>query len=167
MCAEYRAGDISPGAALAVAAHVSACPACALLVQEPLTATTAAWAPEADGRKPLDATLPPLLRKVPRGRWRRTSLGVTVVSLTGVSGLGEAVFLLRAAPGADILLPAQADLVLGVAGAARGASGGLSTGDLIEIDRPLQARADPDAGLLALVVGDDGLYRELFDRLLS
>jgi anti-sigma factor ChrR (cupin superfamily) len=163
---EYRLGDIAPGAALAVATHLSACDTCATRVQEPPSPRQMAWRPSSDVKKPLDAALPPLLRDIPRGRWRKVSRGVSVASLHGVSGLGEAVCLLRVGPGADVTLPSQVRIVLGVSGSARGDFGELSAGDLIELTAAAPATADPQAGWLALVVGDDGLYRGLFDRLL-
>ena len=161
--AEYRIGDVAPGTALAIAAHATACESCALLVREPPACPETLWRPDAKGRKPLKARLPPLLRNIPRTRWRNVSSDVSVCSLRGVSGLGEAVCLLHAAPGANIVLPSHVDLVLGLTGRASGCSGGcfgvLDAGDLIEIANQAQAIADPLEGLLALLIGDDELYR--------
>jgi hypothetical protein len=70
------------------------------------------------------------------------------------------VCLLRAAPGADIVLPSQADLVLILSGGASCDSGALGAGDLIEIGSPTRGMSDPSQGLLALVIGDDALFRE-------
>ncbi|HEX4741998.1 MAG TPA: hypothetical protein VH353_11765 [Caulobacteraceae bacterium] len=67
--------------------------------------------------------------------------------------------LLRAAPGANIVLPSHVDLILGLRGRASASCGVLDPGDLIEIRGPVDGMADPSNGLLALVVGDDGLPR--------
>jgi putative transcriptional regulator len=158
--AEYRIGDVAPGTALAVAAHATACEACALLFGEPPATPGAQWRPEAEGRKALNSRLPPLLRDIPRTRWRNVAPDVSVCCLRGVSGLGETVCLLRAAPGADIVLPTQADLVLVVSGRASCESGVIGAGDLIEIDSPARGLSDPSHGVLALVIGDDALFRE-------
>lgn len=166
LCAEYRIGDIAPGAALAVAAHASGCRACAILVGEPAAPPEARWAVEAEAGKPLKARLPPLLRDIPRTRWRDVSRGVSVCSLRGVNGLGEAVCLLRASPGANVVLTSHADLVLGLSGGASASFGVICAGDLIEIANPACWMADPSKGLLALVTGDDGLYRSPFGEVL-
>jgi anti-sigma factor ChrR (cupin superfamily) len=163
--AEYRIGDVSPGTALAVAAHATACESCALLVREPPAPPEKLWRPDAEGRKPLKARLPPLLRNIPRTRWRNLSRDVSVCSLCGVSGLGEAVCLLRAAPGANIVLPSHVDLILGLTGRASGCFGVLDAVDLIEIANQAHGMADPSKGLLALVIGDDELYRGFPRRL--
>jgi anti-sigma factor ChrR (cupin superfamily) len=167
LCAEYRIGDVAPGTALAVAAHASGCESCALLVGDPPAPPETLWKSEAEGRKPLKARLPPLLRDIPRTRWRHVSRDVSVCSLRGVSGLGEAVCLLRVAPGANIVLPSHADLILGLSGRASGGFGVLSSGDLIEISNPERGVAEPSKGFLALVVGDDGLYRGPFHELVA
>jgi anti-sigma factor ChrR (cupin superfamily) len=164
--AEYRIGDVAPGTALAVAAHVTACESCARLVREPTARPETLWRLGAEGRKPLTARLPPLLRNIPRSRWRNVSPDVSVCSLRGVSGLGEAVCLLRAAPGANIVLPSHVDVILGLAGRASGCFGVFEAADLIEICDQAQGLADPAEGLLALVIGDDELYRG-FPRLLA
>jgi hypothetical protein len=118
------------------------------------------WSLDGDERKPLNAALPPLLRDIPRTRWRNVSPGVSVCSLRGVNGLGEAVCLLRAAPGANIILPSNIEIILALRGGASGGCFGvLSPGDLFEVRSPGQALADPSKGFLALIIGDDGLYR--------
>ena len=157
--AEYRIGDVAPGTALAVAAHAAGCESCALSVREPPAPPATLWRPDADGLRPLKARLPPLLRDIPRTRWRNVSRGVSVCCLRGVSGLGEAVCLLRAAPGANIVLPSHVDLILGLSGRASAPCGVLDPGDLIEIHGRVDGMADPSNGLLALVIGDDGLPR--------
>ena len=139
---------------------------CALLVREPPAPPEILWRPGAEGRKPFKARLPPLLRDIPRTRWRNISPGVSVCFLRGVSGLGEAVCLLRAAPGANFVLPSQVDLILGLSGSASGCYGVLNPGDLVELDNPARGMVDPSEELLALVIGDDELYRG-FPRLLA
>jgi hypothetical protein len=160
LCAEYRIGDVSPGAALAVAAHATGCGSCALLVNDPPAPPHLLWRLDGDEGKPLNAALPPLLRDIPRTRWRNVSIEVSVCSLRGVNGLGEAVCLLRAAPGANIVLPSNTELILALRGGASGGCFGvLSPGDLFEIPSPARGVADPTNGFLALIIGDDGLYR--------
>ena len=159
LCEEYRIGDIAPGMALAVAVHATACDSCALLLREPRANPETLWRCETEGRKPLGSHLPPLLRDIARARWRKISPGVSVSFLRGVSGLGEAACLLRSAPGADIVLPSQVELILGLSGRASAHCGVLGSGDLIEITRSIRGTADPLLGLLALIIGDDGLDR--------
>ena len=157
---EYKVGDVAPGTALAVAAHATACESCARLIREPPARAETLWRPDADGRKPLlKARLPPLLRSIQRTRWRNVARDVSVCALRGVSGLGEAVYLLRAAPGANFVLPSHADLVLGLAGRASGGSCVLDGADLIEVTSETHEMADSLKGFLALVIGDDELYR--------
>jgi anti-sigma factor ChrR (cupin superfamily) len=167
LSAEYRAGDIAPGAALAVTAHISACPRCAALLQEPPMAPGAAWTPSSIPPSPVSAALPPLLRGAARGRWRRVSPGVSVAELRAVSGLGEAAYLLRATAPTQIVLPPEADILLVLAGGAQAPSGSLSPGDLVETSGAIQIDVVATGGLLALLVGDDGLYRGFLGRLLS
>jgi putative transcriptional regulator len=163
--AQYRIGDVAPGVALAVAAHATGCELCALSVREPPAGPETLWRLDCEEGKPLKALLPPLLRDIPRTRWRNVSAGVSVCCLRGVSGLGETVCLLRAAPGADVPLPSQVELILGLSGRASAWCGVLEPGDLIELTKPLQGAADPSRGLLALVTGDDELYRGFPEQL--
>jgi hypothetical protein len=162
---EYKIGDVAPGMALAVATHATACTSCAQLFGEPCAPVETLWRPEAEGARGLNARLPPLLRDIPRTRWRSISPDVWLCSLRGVSGLGEAVCLLRAAPGASIVLPGHVDLILGLGGGASSACGVLYPADLIEIADPIEGVADPSKGLLALVTGDDELPRGLSSAL--
>ncbi|MDB5482846.1 MAG: hypothetical protein JWO83_3899 [Caulobacteraceae bacterium] len=67
--------------------------------------------------------------------------------------------MLRAAPGANIVLPSHVDLILGLTGRASGCFGVLDAADLLEIANQAHGMADPSKGLLALVIGDDELYR--------
>jgi anti-sigma factor ChrR (cupin superfamily) len=73
-------GDCSPGAALLLARHIEACPQCAIRVQAMGAVGAAARDIQVD---------PP----------RSLRPGVEITHLKGVSGLGEAVFQLRVAPG--------------------------------------------------------------------
>ena len=163
--AEFCIGDVAPGTALAIAAHVTACESCAGLVRESPAGPETLWRPDAEGCSTLTSRLPPLLRDIARTRWRKVSDDVSICSLRGVNGLGEAVCLLRAAPGANIILPCHVGIILGLSGRASAPCGVLDPGDLIEIDSPIQGLADPSNGLLALVIGDDELYRGLAQSL--
>jgi anti-sigma factor ChrR (cupin superfamily) len=78
-------GDCSPGAALLLASHIEACPQCANRVQ----AMGAVGGPAQD----VQSDPPRLLRP-----------GVEIIHLRSVSGLGEAVFKLRAGPGEPLAL---------------------------------------------------------------
>lgn len=164
LCSEYRIGDIAPGAALAVATHLSACAACATLAEEPEGAADRAWTPAPAAGSSLEAVLPPLLRDISRSPWRNLSHGVSVSALAGVSGLGEAVYLLRARPGAEVPLSDHADILLMIDGAADLDAQRLGPGDFVALAAPAEALADAELGALALVVGDDDLYRGLFGR---
>jgi anti-sigma factor ChrR (cupin superfamily) len=78
-------GDCSPGEALLIARHVDACPNCASRVQSMGAAGAAVG----------DLICEPAETPQP---------GIELARISGVSGLGEAVFRLRAAPGLSIPL---------------------------------------------------------------
>lgn len=118
---DYAAANIAPGAALAVAVHLEYCPVCAIGTEamsgpgetlasdaggEPIGYLRRAGArpAAAGGEKPL----PRPLRGAPLGRWRWLRPGVQVAPIHGVSGFGEAVYLLKAAPGAPAPLAREA-----------------------------------------------------------
>lgn len=80
--AGYALGDCSPGTALLVARHVAQCAKCA--------ETILRW-----GSSPPSAWVPPAAKA-----WRTVSPGFEMSPVREVSGLGELVFMVRAAAGA-------------------------------------------------------------------
>ena len=80
-----------------------------------------------------------------------------------MSGLGESVHLLKAAPDAPLMLPAATHLLVVLQGAIRTAATIYSPGDLIETAgiRLREARAHSASSCVCLVVGDDDVYEEL------
>lgn len=168
LCADYRVGDITPGAALAVAVHLAACPTCCLTVQEPARRADQRWAPlQESGSPAAAAALPPPLRDTPRGRWSRIASGTSAARFEGVSGLGQSVQLVRAAPGARFPLPPSLDILVGLGGSISGDWGELAAGGLVEQRQPGVASADPTTGFLGLAVGSDRLYQGFLSRLFS
>lgn len=168
LSADYRVGDITPGAALAIAVHLAACLSCCLAVQEQARRRDEQWTRAIEpGAIAADAALPPMLQGTPRGQWRRVGRGVAAAQLQGVSGLAQSAQLVRAAPGAKLALPEDLDILVGLGGSIDGDWGELSVGGLIEPAVSAVARADPKAGFLGLAIGSDTLYRGFFSRLFS
>ena len=81
--ADFLTGDCSPGTALLVARHIGLCPKCRSRVQQMGAAAAAASQP-------------------PQAAWRALAPGVELARLEGVSGLGEAVYAIRAESGAQV-----------------------------------------------------------------
>jgi anti-sigma factor ChrR (cupin superfamily) len=89
--ANLQKGDCTPGSAVVLSAHVSACPQCA-------------WRVEAMG-SPVNAVAEPM-----HSDWTPYAAGIEVAFMPEASGLGEAVFHLRAEP--SRLLPLRIPLEL-------------------------------------------------------
>src|SRR5438067_5319131 len=98
--ADFLMGDCSPGTALLVSRHVELCPQCRGDLQQMGAAEVAANRPD-------------------RGEWSAVFEGVDVAPLKGVSGLGEAVYEIRAKVSARFPLdgPIRVAEMLVVAGA--------------------------------------------------
>lgn len=84
--ANFLIGDCSPGAALLLSRHVEACPRCASRVQ-------------ALGAAEVAPT------ELSNGETQVLQPGLELTAVIGASGLGEAVYLIKAAPG--LALPAD------------------------------------------------------------
>lgn len=166
------AGDIAPGAALAVAMHVEFCPVCAIgmeamsgMPHKPPRGSAASGqahlsfaATEVDERPARD---PPVVQKLgdrPLGRWRWIWPGLRLAHVGEASGLGEAVYLLRASPGAALPFGAAAGLgplvVLDGGFTAEGET--FRRGDFLDLETraPPRASADREAGCHCLIVTD-------------
>ncbi|CAN7387920.1 hypothetical protein LJR219_002365 [Phenylobacterium sp. LjRoot219] len=89
--ANFLIGDCSPGAALLLTRHVDLCPRCASRVQ----------ALGAAGVAPSELA---------NGETQRLQPGLEVTTISGASGLGEAVYLIKAAP--ELALPLELPLPL-------------------------------------------------------
>jgi putative transcriptional regulator len=174
MRSDYRIGNLAPGAALTVAAHLALCRECALVLGDGPRETGLAHRPMqavGDRRRSPAADLPPerlprVLRDIPLGKWRWVGPGVRVNRLQGVSGIAESVHLLRASAGARLHLP-QTHVLLVLSGAIATSARRFGPGAFLELaDLPSRkVRADAASGCLCLVVGDDDLYRGLLGRL--
>lgn len=166
----YAIGNLAPGAALAVAAHLDLCESCRAAsgrserVQR-LRRTAGRSSPA--GATPESNTLaglPPSIEKLPIGRWRRTRSGVRTAPLNAAAGLGESVHLLKVAPTAWAPLPAAAELALVLDGVLHHGAMTYTAGDFLELEtlREGKAQAGARIGCLCLVVGDETLYRRPF-----
>lgn len=137
-------GDCSPGAALLVGRHLVACPQCAARVQ----AMGAVGAPSGEIR--CDAVQ--LLRP-----------GVQIARVQGVSGLGEAVFQLRAEAAATLSIeePFPIAELLVVAGGLSVDGEPYAPGDFLSVEetRPSVLAADAQHGceLLITCLDADGV----------
>ncbi len=171
LLSDYSRGALAPGAALAVAAHLDLCRLCRLALgrmeSRLVTTATSRNVPDggladAPGRHEAPSAAGPLpraLRRVAIGRWRPAGQGVTSAPLRAVSGLGETVHLLRAAPGAPFALPDTAEFLLVATGAVRVGLTRYASGDFLDLaaTRAQHATADALTGCLCLVVGADEL----------
>jgi anti-sigma factor ChrR (cupin superfamily) len=167
----YAIGNLAPGAALAVAAHLELCESCRSAsgrterVQRLRRTAGRASAQEAAAEpKALAAELPPSLEKLPVGRWRRIRSGVRAAPLKGAAGLGESVHLLKIAPTARAPLPTAAEFVLVLDGVLHQDAMTYKVGDFLELGalRGGKPQAGARIGCLCLVVGDETLYRRPF-----
>jgi anti-sigma factor ChrR (cupin superfamily) len=159
--AAYKAGDISPGAALALTVHAERCAVCRVDIQSlvppgrggrtrplPKVATTAA----------LPGSESHALAELRQSSWRWLTFGLRAAELYGASGLGEAVLLLELAAGCTLpvkAVRALAQLVV-LQGGLRDGDEALRPGDYIDaavqpLRRPVAERPD---GCLCLVVTD-------------
>jgi anti-sigma factor ChrR (cupin superfamily) len=173
----YAIGNLAPGAALAIAAHIDLCRACRLaLARMDTHANTdfdittparrsprpAAPIPSA-ARPPLDAgaepSLPASLKGVAVGAWRRSGPGVRTGPLEGAAGLGESVHMLIARRGA-FLPSGRPGFLLVLGGLLHAGATTYQAGDFLELTGPDDPRFRAGAtGCRCLVVGDDALYR--------
>jgi anti-sigma factor ChrR (cupin superfamily) len=171
--ADYVAADLAPGAALAVGAHLELCSACAIQVQAltglPISAASPPDAPGGSERWAQELVkAPEILRGKPLGPWRWISRGVRGAELHGVSGLGEALWLLHLSP--DGRLGAAAVRSLGLLVVLEGAllmgEVLLGPGDLVEA-LPSGVTLKPDAGqsAICLAASDDAWPRFGLKRL--
>lgn len=136
--ADYVAADIAPGAALTVSLHLELCGACAVQVRALTGMAVDAGAPPVGAGAQDAAGAPELLRGRSLARWKWISPGLRGAQVKGVSGLGEAVWLLNAAAGARLPRRAAAavGLLLVVEGAIQIGSAELTAGDLVEVTDP-------------------------------
>jgi len=176
--AAYRAGDTSPGTALALSVHAERCPVCGVDIQRLV-------APARDGRAgggrshrgrakpaaPIDGVESQALAELQQSPWRWLAPGVRAAELHGASGLGEAVYLLKLGPGAA--LPARAlntlSQIVILGGVLRDGGESFPAGDYLEVEaqpltRPVADRAD---GCLCLVVTDGSWPGRGFAALVS
>jgi putative transcriptional regulator len=171
--AAYKAGDISPGTALALTLHAERCAVCRVDIQSLFRPArggrSAARRPVADD--PIGNAASPALGALRQSPWRWLGPGVKVAEIYGASGLGEAVHLLKLAPGRAMPPRAVAALAQAVVleGGLRDGAEAFGPGDYIDVEtqplrRPL---AERPGGCLCLVVTDGSWPRRGLGGLLS
>jgi anti-sigma factor ChrR (cupin superfamily) len=139
--ADLLVGECSPGAALLVARHVAACPQCTARLNAMGAVTSSAGEISYD---------PPQTERP----------GIEIARARGASGLGEAVFWVRAQPGEALPLEAPLHvhelLVLEGGFTAHGLS--YFAGDFLSLtERPVrEAISDRDHGCIILATCEDG-----------
>lgn len=164
--AAYKAGDTSPGAALALTVHAERCTVCRVDIQSLVPTGRGGRAAGARSRPmPKAATAAALagseshaLAELQRSSWRWLAFGLRAAELYGASGLGEAVLLLELAAGCALpvkALRALAQLVV-LQGGLRDGEEVFGPGDYVDAEahplrRPVAERPD---GCLCLVVTD-------------
>jgi hypothetical protein len=151
LISDYVTANISPGVALAVAMHLESCTICALAAS---TASRPAG-PERIGRA--DPPSESALSAVAMGPWIGLRKGVLGAVTSAVSGLGEAVYLLKAEPGADIGTASvrHAFLILVLKGRVKADGRTVSAGDLLELATPPEVLLADTPGASLLVVAED------------
>jgi anti-sigma factor ChrR (cupin superfamily) len=137
--ADLLVGECSPGAALLVARHVAACPQCAARLSAMGAVATSAG----------DISYDPPQAERP---------GIEIARARGASGLGEAVFWIKAQPGEALPLEARVHELLVLEGGFSAQGARYGAGDFLSlVDRPgLQAVSDGDLGCVYLATYEDG-----------
>jgi anti-sigma factor ChrR (cupin superfamily) len=154
--ADYLTGNMAPGAALAMTIHFETCTLCNVPVERRDGRTVGEWL--ARGEAPADDRSPIGQEAGSLGAWRRIGPGLRVADVRGVSGLGEATFLLRLARGA--YLPEQRRARFGqlviLDGGLMAEGERLAAGDLINFEEqaPNRLQADARDGCFCLVTTD-------------
>lgn len=128
--ADFLTGDCSPGTALLIARHIELCPQCRSRVQQMGAAGAATYEPS-------------------QGAWQAHSPGVELAPLDAVSGLGEAVYAIRAEAGAQVQVDAPlhiAEILILLGGFEQGGKA-YRGGDFVALDHkpaaaPLTAAAN-------------------------
>jgi putative transcriptional regulator len=178
---DYALGKLAPGAALAVAAHLEACPHCrqeAAFLERVGGAVIAADETAALPAGALDRALAALDAPTPRpaappaglpralagrriGRWRWAGPGVRIAWLTEAAAAGEHLYLLKARPG--VKLPRHGhhgrERVTVLAGAFLDGGKRYGPGDLCECDAcdEHQPVAGPEGECVCLVATEGRL----------
>lgn len=169
--ADYTTANLSPGASLAVAVHLQFCTICMIAVQalDGFPQQQAPIAPEVEAHDGVDDRLPPALQAIRREPWRSIQAKVRGARLQGVSGLGEAAWLIEAAPGARLVLSRPQGIwgVVFLHGEARNGELRYGPGDFLDAhERPL-TRPQIDSKVLLLVVAHEAWGRRRLERLLQ
>lgn len=166
LLSDHLIANVSPGVAFAVAAHLELCPACRLTVAaaegSPPGADRTRHAPPSPEPLPLQQAWPAALRHACGEHWSPMRKGVEGMLAPHVSGLGECVYLLRAAPGADVGAASvrSAFILLVTAGGLELDGRRLGAGDLVQLQAaPAFLVADGAAGASVLVVADESPRR--------
>jgi anti-sigma factor ChrR (cupin superfamily) len=176
--AAYKAGNISPGTALALTVHAERCAVCRVDIQSLVTPARGGRVRARRRHGPHGATDEPApgvtscsLAELRQSPWRWRAPGVRTAELHGASGLGEAVHLLRLAPGRALASRAAAALAQAVVleGSVRDGGETFGPGDYIDAAaRPLQGPVIANAGgCLCLIVTDGSWPRPGLTGLLS
>lgn len=175
--ADYVAATLAPGAALAVRTHLEYCTVCSIAVQAMDGYPEAAGqsTPPTFGVKPAPQAaagphdLPPILQGIPRTPWTHIGGKVRGARLEGVSGLGEAVWLVELAQGGSLASgpPGMMWGVVVLKGAARDQDATFQTGDFVDLTARSLAGARAESNMLLLLVCDDSWGRPIWRRALD
>jgi putative transcriptional regulator len=168
--AAYKAGDTSPGAALALTVHAERCAVCRVDIQSLVAPARGARV----GRKaaaPVEGVESHALGELRQAPWRWLAPGLRAAELRGASGLGEAVYLLKLAPGRAVpprALAATAQMVV-LGGGLQDGQETLQAGDYVDIaaQRLRRAVARRPDGCICLVVTDGSWPGRRLSELLS
>jgi anti-sigma factor ChrR (cupin superfamily) len=135
--ANFLIGDCSPGAALLLTRHVESCPRCASRVQ----------ALGAAGVAPAELS---------NGETRVLRSGLELTAVNGASGLGEAVYLIKAAPGLALTAPQSLAELLVIEGSLTADGKAYRKGDFLALDEtPKKELVSGASGCTCLVTTHD------------
>lgn len=166
LIADVLIANASPGVTLAVAAHIDVCAMCGMAAAaaggdmgRPGLGSVTTFQPEAEVGM---GSRPEPLAGLQVGPWVTIRQGVEGALAPHASGLGECVYLLRAAPNAELGAASlgSAFVFLVTAGGVDIDGRRLSAGDFVEISAPpASVSADSMAGASLLIVADESPRR--------
>jgi putative transcriptional regulator len=171
MLSDLIGGELSPGLALAVCAHLDLCRTCCDVARAAGLPEKAKPEPEPVLATPQPGALSrtPSLRSLTLGRKQRIGKGLAHSPVLGVSGLGESVHLVEISPGAPLDLPVSGEWLLILNGSLQTRRATYGCGDFLgRSGGLLDGALAGGSGCDCLVVGDEELYgHHFFEGLLG